>query len=106
MEIESVDAITVMASEINEKQLRAAIRGTTTKTRPFAGIASRQAPRTNPLSRYLVEEINVYGRGKTRTIAVATSYGYTKQRRVLGAVLAGAEGYADAAQLIQTWLDS
>ena len=88
---------------MNEKQLRNAIRHGAKKTMPFSGIAHKGEPSA---VRFTVHEaIVVYGKGKTRTVAVRSSIGYKNSEYKLCDVPANDEGYAIAAEYIERWED-
>lgn len=90
---------------INEKQLRAAIKNCSTKPLPYCNIAHKAQENVSPFMPSEVSDVIVYGRGKSRTVAIRTRYGRKLSFKTLGKVSADANGYADAAGLIETWLE-
>ena len=93
-----------MEYAINEKQLRAGIKNCSTKPLPYCNIAHKPRIIQNPFLPDESSDIIVYGRGKSRTVAVRTWYGRKLSFKTLGKVSADADGYVDAARLIENWL--
>ncbi len=91
--------------DINEKQLRAAFKHQTTKSKPFSNIAAKTVYQDS-LGIHHVEEVMVYGK-KTKTVIVRgrDPHGNKKYEVVLGQFPADAGGYADAAAKIEEYFD-
>lgn len=53
-----------------------------------------------------VSDVIVYGKGKTRTVAIRTRYGKKLSFETLGKVPADASGYSIAGEWIENWLES
>ena len=88
---------------MNEKQVRNAIRHESKKTMPFSNISSKGEPNAFHFS--TIEQIVIYGKGATRTVAVRYSIGRKKEEMKLCEVSADADGYAKAAEMIEQWED-
>lgn len=93
-----------MEYAINEKQLRAGIKNCSTKPLPYCNIAHKAQENVSPFMPSEVSDVIVYGKGKTRTVAIRTRYGRKLSFKTLGKVSADADGYVDAARLIENWL--
>ena len=90
---------------LNEKQLRASLRHPSTKPFAFCNLATK-SDGAGPFEFGTVQEVIVYGKGQSRTVAVRTSIGRRKTFETLGKVSADANGYALAAELIEHWLQA
>lgn len=95
-----------MLNAINEKQLRKAIRGTATKPFAYCNIAHKAQESGSPFMPSEVSDVIVYGKGKTRTVAIRTRYGKKLSFETLGKVPADASGYSIAGEWIENWLES
>jgi len=91
---------------LNEKQIRNAMRYESTKSLAFCNIAIKKNESGNPFIPSEVSDAIIYGKGKTRTLAVRTTYGRKLSFQTLGKVPANGEGYALAAEMIEQWLDN
>lgn len=88
---------------INEKQIRAAMRHETTKPFAFCNIACKKTETGNPFLADTVSDAIIYGKGKTRTVAIRTRHGRKLDFQTLGKVTANGDGYALAAEMIEQW---
>ncbi len=92
-------------TDINEKQIRAAMRHETTKAFAVSNIACKKTETDNPFLGDTVSDVIIYGKGKTRTVAIRTRHGGKRlDFQTLGKVPADGEGYAMAAEMIENWL--
>jgi len=90
--------------DINESQIRAGIRHETTKAFAVCNIAIKVWDSGSPFLPSKVSDVIIYGKGKARTVAVRTKVGRSLEFETLGKVAADAEGYADAADMIEKWV--
>lgn len=86
---------------VNERQLRVSFKQKSTKMLSFSGIASRVI-HTDQIGIEHVEQVRVYG-DKTKTVAIYWRDGYKDCQKVLGKFPATAEGYALAAESIDSY---
>jgi len=90
---------------INEKQIRNAMRYESTKSLAFCNIAAKGFDSGSLFMPSTTSDVIIYGKGKRRTVAVRTRSGRKLSFETLGKVTADAEGYADAAQMIEQWVE-
>jgi len=90
--------------DINESQIRAGVRHESTKPFAVCNIASKVWDSGSPFMASTVSDVIIYGKGNRRTVAVRTRSGRKLSFETLGKVNADANGYADAAEMIETWL--
>ena len=95
-----------MLNAINERQLRKAIRGTATKPLAYCNIAHKIQESGSPFVPSKVSDVIVYGKGKTRTVAIRTRYGKKLSFETLGKIPANENGYSIAGEWIENWLES
>lgn len=91
--------------DLNEYQLRQAMRYSSTKALAFCNIAYKAYKAENPFIPSESSDVIVYGRGKKRTVAVRTRHGRKLTFETLGKVSADADGYAEAAAMIEGWME-
>ena len=95
-----------MLNAINEKQLRQSLKHESTKPFAYCNIAHKAQESGSPFMPSEVSDVIVYGKGKTRTVAIRTRYGKKLSFETLGKVPADENGYAIAGEWIENWLES